>query len=282
MEQDPDFARHLLSNMDLLLYAAAGLPQNLWDRLEHLSIKVRGARIPIVSSLGSTETASPATLGWWGTGVSGSLGLPIPGIEAKLIKVNDEDMEARFRGIGITPGYWGQPEATREAFDEEGFLRIGDAVRFSDPQNIAAGLAYHGRLSENFKLTTGIFVVVGLLRLDLIKACEPYVQDVVVAGENRSDIGLLVILSPNAPAAPDSRAYRDALRQKIEAYNAGESGSSRRIARAIIMTEPPDIDAGEITDKGYLNQRRIIARREALIETLYSDAPDNSVMLFRR
>jgi feruloyl-CoA synthase len=282
MEQDPDFARHLLSNMDLLLYAAAGLPQNLWDRLEHLSIKVRGARIPIVSSLGSTETASPATLGWWGTGVSGSLGLPIPGIEAKLIKVNDEDMEVRFRGIGITPGYWGQPEATREAFDEEGFLRIGDAVRFSDPQNIAAGLAYHGRLSENFKLTTGIFVVVGLLRLDLIKACEPYVQDVVVAGENRSDIGLLVIPSPNAPAAPDSRAYRDALRQKIEAYNAGESGSSRRIARAIIMTEPPDIDAGEITDKGYLNQRRIIARRTALIETLYSDAPENSVMLFRR
>jgi len=282
MEQDAAFAKHLLSNMDLLLYAAAGLPQNLWDRLERLSIAVRGARIPIVSSLGSTETASPATLGWWGTGVSGSLGLPIPGIEAKLIKINDDDMEVRFRGIGITPGYWGQPDATRDAFDEEGFLRIGDAVRFSDPQDIAAGLAYHGRLSENFKLTTGIFVVVGLLRLDLIKACEPYVQDVVVAGENRSDIGLLVIPSPNAPAAPDSLDYRSALRQKIETYNARESGSSRRIARAIVMTEPPDIDAGEITDKGYLNQRRIIARRAALIEALYSEAPDTSVMLFTR
>lgn len=282
MEQDPAFAKHLLSNMDLLLYAAAGLPQNLWDRLERLSIAVRGARIPIVSSLGSTETASPATLGWWGTGVSGSLGLPIPGIEAKLIKLNDDDMEVRFRGIGITPGYWDQPEATREAFDEEGFLRIGDAVRFSDPQDIAAGLAYHGRLSENFKMTTGIFVVVGLLRLDLIKACEPYVQDVVVAGENRSDVGLLVIPSPNAPSAPDSAAFRDALRQRIEAHNARESGSSRRIARAVIMTEPPDIDAGEITDKGYLNQRRIIARRAALIETLYSEAPDKSVMRFAR
>lgn len=282
MEQDPAFARHLLANMDLLLYAAAGLPQNLWDRLERLSIAVRGARIPIVSSLGSTETASPATLGWWGTGVSGSLGLPIPGIEAKLIKVNNDDMEVRFRGIGITPGYWGQPEATREAFDEEGFLRIGDAVRFSDPQDVAAGLAYHGRLSENFKLTTGIFVVVGLLRLDLIKACEPYVQDVVIAGENRNDIGLLIIPSPNAPAAPGTLDYRSALRQKIEAYNARESGSSRRIARAVIMTEPPDIDAGEITDKGYLNQRRIIARRAALINALYSEAPDNSVMLFAR
>jgi feruloyl-CoA synthase len=282
MEQDPAFAKHLLSNMDLLLYAAAGLPQNLWDRLERLSIAVRGARIPIVSSLGSTETASPATLGWWGTGVSGSLGLPIPGIEAKLLKINDTDMEVRFRGIGITPGYWKQPAATRDAFDEEGFLRIGDAVRFSDPQDIAAGLAYHGRLSENFKLTTGIFVVVGMLRLDLIKACEPYVQDMAVAGENRSDIGLLIFPSPNAPAAPDSPAYRDALRQRIEAYNARESGSSRRIARAIIMTEPPDIDAGEITDKGYLNQRRIIARRAALVEALYSEAPDESVMRFAR
>ncbi len=280
MEQDADFARHLLSGMDLLLYAAAGLPQNLWDRLERLSIATRGARIPIVSSLGSTETASPATLGWWGTGVSGSLGLPIPGIEAKLIKLNDADMEVRFRGIGITPGYWKQPEATREAFDDEGFLRIGDAVRFSNPQDISAGLAYHGRLSENFKLTTGTFVVVGLLRLDLIKACEPYLQDVVIAGENRNDIGLLIIPSPNAPAKPGSPEYLDALRQAIDAHNARENGSSRRIARALIMTELPDIDSGEITDKGYLNQRRIIARRAALIETLYADGPDPSVMLF--
>ena len=281
MEQDADFARHLLSDMDLLLYAAAGLPQNLWDRLERLSITMRGARIPIVSSLGSTETASPATLGWWGTGVSGSLGLPIPGIEAKLIKLNDTDMEVRFRGIGITPGYWKQPEATREAFDDEGFLRIGDAVRFSDPQDISAGLAYHGRLSENFKLTTGTFVIVGLLRLDLIKACEPYLQDVVIAGENRNDIGLLIIPSPNAPAEPGSAAnIATRLRQTIDAYNARESGSSRRIARAIIMTELPDIDSGEITDKGYLNQRRIIARRAALVETLYADGPDPSVMLF--
>ena len=280
MEQDAEFAKHLLSGMDLLLYAAAGLPQNLWDRLERLSITMRGARIPIVSSLGSTETASPATLGWWGTGVSGSLGLPIPGIEAKLIKLNDTDMEVRFRGIGITPGYWNQPEATREAFDEEGFLRIGDAVRFSDPQDISAGLAYHGRLSENFKLTTGTFVIVGLLRLDLIKACEPYLQDVVIAGESRNDIGLLIIPSPNAPAEPHSHDYRDALRRTIDAYNARESGSSRRIARAIVMTELPDIDSGEITDKGYLNQRRIIARRAALVETLYADGPHPSVMLF--
>ncbi len=276
LEQDEDFARHLLSGMDLLLYAAAGLPQNLWDRLERLSITVRGARIPIVSSLGSTETASPATLGWWGTGVSGSLGLPIPGIEAKLIKVNDDDMEVRFRGEGITPGYWQQPEATRNAFDEEGFLRIGDAVRFSDPQDMSAGLAYHGRLSENFKLTTGTWVIAGLLRLDLIKACEPYMQDAVITGENRSDIGILVIPNPNA----DRATLEGALRTKIETYNARETGSSRRIARAMIMTELPDIDAGEITDKGYLNQRRIIARRASMIETLYGDAADASVMRF--
>ncbi len=278
LEQDADFAKHLLSGMDLLLYAAAGLPQNLWDRLERLSIAVRGARIPIVSSLGSTETASPATLGWWGTGVSGSLGLPIPGIEAKLIKVNDDDMEVRFRGEGITPGYWQQREATRNAFDEEGFLKIGDAVRFSDPQDMSAGLAYHGRLSENFKLTTGTWVISGLLRLDLIKACEPYMQDAVIIGENRSDIGILVIPNPNA----DRATLTDALRGKIDAHNAREAGSSRRIARAMIMTELPDIDAGEITDKGYLNQRRIIARRTSLIETLYSEVPDASVMLFSK
>lgn len=276
MEQDADFAKHLLSDMDLLLYAAAGLPQNLWDRLERLSIAVRGARIPIVSSLGSTETASPATLGWWGTGASASLGLPIPGIEAKLIKLNDDDMEVRFRGIGITPGYWNEPEATRNAFDEEGFLKIGDAVRFSDPDDISAGLSYHGRLSENFKLTTGTWVIAGLLRLDLIKACEPYMQDAVIVGENRNDIGILIIANPNADRATLSAA----LRAKIEAYNAREAGSSRRIARAVIMTELPDIDAGEITDKGYLNQRRIIARRTSLIETLYSEAPHAQVMLF--
>lgn len=276
MEQDTDFAKHLLSDMDLLLYAAAGLPQNLWDRLESLSIAVRGARIPIVSSLGSTETASPATLGWWGTGASASLGLPIPGIEAKLIKLNDDDMEVRFRGIGITPGYWNDPEATRNAFDDEGFLKIGDAVRFSDPQNIAEGLAYHGRLSENFKLTTGTWVIAGLLRLDLIKACEPYMQDAVIVGENRSDIGILIIPNPNA----DRAILSAALREKIEAYNAREAGSSRRVARAVIMTELPDIDTGEITDKGYLNQRKIIARRASLIETLYSDAPHEQVMLF--
>lgn len=278
MEQDADFARHLLSDMDLLLYAAAGLPQNLWDRLERLSIAVRGARIPIVSSLGSTETASPATLGWWGTGASASLGLPIPGIEAKLIKVNDDDMEVRFRGIGITPGYWNEPEATRNAFDDEGFLKIGDAVRFSNPQDLSEGLAYHGRLSENFKLTTGTWVIAGLLRLDLIKACEPCMQDAVIVGENRSDIGILIIPNPNADRATLSAA----LREKIEAYNAREAGSSRRIARAMIMAELPDIDAGEITDKGYLNQRRIIARRTSLIDTLYSEAPDASVMLFSK
>lgn len=276
LEQDADFAAHLFSDLDLLLYAAAGLPQNLWDRLERLSISVRGGRIPIVSSLGSTETASPATLGWWGTGASASLGLPIPGIEAKLIEVNEEDMEVRFRGIGITPGYWNDEAATRAAFDDEGFLRIGDAVRFSDPDDIAAGLAYHGRLSENFKLTTGTFVVVGLLRLDLIKACEPYLQDAVIVGENRSDIGVLMIPNPSA----DPATLLTALREKIEAHNAREPGSSRRIARATIMTERPDIDAGEITDKGYLNQRRIVARRAALIENLYSDAPDASVLLF--
>jgi len=276
MEQDAEFARHLLSDMDLLLYAAAGLPQNLWDRLERLSIAVRGARIPIVSSLGSTETASPATLGWWGTGASASLGLPIPGIEAKLIKLNDDDMEVRFRGIGITPGYWNEPEATRNAFDDEGFLKIGDAVRFSDPQNIAEGLAYHGRLSENFKLTTGTWVIAGLLRLDLIKACEPYMQDAVIVGENRSDIGILIIPNPQA----DRATLSEALRAKIETYNAREAGSSRRVARAVIMTELPDIDAGEITDKGYLNQRKIIARRTSLVETLYSGVTDESVMLF--
>ena len=280
MEQDRDFAEHLLADMDLLLYAAAGLPQNLWDRLERLSIAVRGARIPIVSSLGSTETASPATLGWWGTGASASLGLPIPGIEAKLIKVNDDDMEVRFRGIGITPGYWKQPEATQNAFDEEGFLKIGDAVRFSDPDDISAGLSYHGRLSENFKLTTGTWVIAGLLRLDLIKACEPYMQDVVIVGENRSDIGALVIPSPNAPHAPASKLYSEALRAKIEIHNARESGSSSRIARAMIMMEPPDIDAGEITDKGYLNQRRITERRKPLIGKLYSDEPQPAVLLF--
>lgn len=291
LEKDDDFARHVFSDLDYIFYAGAGLPQGLWDRLEALAVKVRGKRIPILTSLGSTETGPPATVCHWTADVTGSIGLPLPGLTAKLAPAGGKT-EIRFKGPNISPGYYRDEERTAEAFDEEGFYKIGDAVRWADPDVPERGLMFDGRVAENFKLLTGTWVAVGVLRLDVLTYLTPLVADAAVTGENQEEVGLLAFanipacqaelgadgegLSPEQVVAhPKLHAI---LNDRLAAYNKAHPGSSQRVTRMLLMTQPAGIDAGEITDKGYLNQRAILDNRSHLVDRLYSGDPGPDVV----
>jgi feruloyl-CoA synthase len=279
VEQDKSFARHLFEKLDIIFYAGAALPPHLRERLDALSLATRGELIPILSSLGSTETAPVATLVHWRATASAGVGLPIPGVEIKLVP-EGEKLEFRVRGHNVTPGYYRQPELTRQAFDEEGFFKLGDAVKFVEPDNPRAGLLFDGRVSENFKLSSGTWVHVGELRIAAISAAAPMIQDAVVAGHDRDEVGLLAFPSLDGcrkvcgdPAASiqdllRSPALHAHLRNALAEFNRHYSGSSRRVRRVLLMTEPPSIDGNEITDKGYINQRAVLARRAALVDRL--------------
>ena len=285
LEKDDAFNNHLFGDLDMAFYAGAGLPQSIWDQLEALSVKARGKRTPLLTSLGSTETGPSAICCHWTSDVTGSIGHPVPGLEAKLIPVDDKT-ELRVKGPNITPGYYRDAAKTDAAFDDEGFFKIGDAVKWADPDDPDRGLMFDGRVAENFKLLTGTWVAVGNLRLAALSGAAPLVQDAAICGEGREEIGMLAFPSLTACAAtaggtPEtlspaeivaSREVHEALAEKLKAYNAGNPGSSTKIARVLLMTEPPSIDAGEITDKGYLNQRAVLRRRADLVERLYDEA----------
>ncbi len=215
--------------------------------------------------------------------------MPVAGAEVKLVPVEGK-MEVRVRGPSVTPGYWKRPDLDAAAFDEEGFYLTGDAGRLVDPADPSAGIAFDGRIAENFKLGSGTWVNVGALRVAAIAACAPVVEDLVVAGHDRDEIGLLAFpslagcrgLCPDLAQAPAADLLGDprvraAVRRGLAALCAG-GASSTRATRALLMAEPPSIDADEITDKGYLNQRAVLARRAALVERLYSDTPDDAVI----
>jgi feruloyl-CoA synthase len=291
LERDAALRRNFFSRLDLIFYAGAALPQNLWARLEALSIRETGGRVAMISSWGSTETAPMATSAHYPCERSGVIGLPVPGTEIKLTPSGGK-LELRVRGPNVTPGYWGRDDLTREAFDGEGFYRIGDAGRFADPADPAAGLEFDGRIAEDFKLTSGTWVHTGALRVRAIAAAAPVAQDAVVTGHDRAEVGLLIFpnpaglralcpdLPPDAPLAaavarPEVRArIRDALR----ALAAEERGSSLRPTRALLLEEPPQVDGNEITDKGYINQRAVLTRRAALVERLYAEPPAPDVI----
>ena len=247
-------------------------------------LKVRGRKVPFVSSWGLTETAPAVTMVHFPIDRPGNIGVPGPGMEVKLVPVEDK-LEIRVKGPNVTPGYFKAPELTAKAFDEEGWLKTGDAVRFADPGNPAAGLLFDGRMAENFKLTSGTWVNVGMLRPAVIAAGAPVIEDAVVTGHDRDEIGLLIFpslaglksLCPDLGADASSRtwcgmpAVRAALAEGLARHNAQAQGSSMRIARCLILTEPPSIDANEITDKGYLNQRAVLTKRAALVERLHAE-----------
>jgi len=292
LERDKALAANFFRELDFLFYAAASLPQPLWERLERVSLKARGERVPMVSAWGATETAPMATAVHFPIARAGNIGLPPPGAELKLVPHGDK-LELRVRGPHVTPGYWRRPDLTAAAFDDEGFYVTGDAGRFEDPAAPARGIVFDGRLAENFKLTSGIWVNVGALRVAAIAACAPLVADAVITGHDRDAIGLLVF--PNVAAcrarcpkvAVDAsaaeiiaqRSVRDTLRAGLQRHNETAEGSSTRIARALLLAEPPSIDANEITDKGYINQRAVLERRAAKVEMLHREPAGAEIIL---
>jgi feruloyl-CoA synthase len=262
LRADGVLRRTFFSRLGLMQYAAAVLPQPVWQAYEELAVQTCGERILWITGYGATETAPFAMSTNCGATRAGTVGLPVDGLEMKLAPMNDK-LEARFRGPAITPGYWRQPELTRAAFDEEGYYRTGDALRFLDPRDPAQGLEFDGRIAEDFKLTTGTWVSVGRLRAQLIAEGDPWVQDAVIAGHDRSEVCALVIARPGAHA-PD-------LQRLLDTLAARSTGSSTRIARAVLLGGPLSIDAGEITDKGSINQRAVLAARADLVEMLYRE-----------
>jgi feruloyl-CoA synthase len=292
MEGDVALRESLFSRVKAFMFAGAGLSQAVWDRLDRLGEATVGERIPIFTGLGMTETSPSCTFAVRAADVrSGHIGLPCPGVEAKLVPDGDgayAKTEIRFRGPHVMPGYWREPELSAEAFDEEGFYRTGDAVRWIDPGDPTKGLLFDGRIAEDFKLDTGTFVSVGPLRAKVIAEGAPCVQDVVVAGLNRSEIAAMVFPRLDACArlaglSPDTepatllrhaavRGFFQGLADRL--WRAG-TGSANRVARMVVLAEPPSIDKGEVTDKGSINQRAVLAQRAALVEALYAGtAPD--------
>jgi len=270
---DEVLRRTFFSRLGILQYAAAVLPQPVWQAYEDLAVRTCGERILWITGYGATETAPFTMCTNRGAVRAGTVGLPVDGVEMKLAPVNDK-LEARFRGPHITPGYWRQPALTRAAFDEEGYYRTGDALRFLDAEDVAAGLEFDGRLTEDFKLTTGTWVSVGPLRARLNAAGAPYVQDTVIAGHDRDEVCALIF--PSAASKSLAAAeLRTILQKALDGLAAESTGSSNRIARALVLEVPPSIDAGEITDKGSINQRVVLRERADLVEMLYSqtDAP---------
>jgi feruloyl-CoA synthase len=291
LERDGELRETFFQDLDAIFYAAAALPQHLWEKLERLSVEATGRRVVMLSAWGSTETAPSATQIHFLIERAGVIGLPGAGTEIKLAPVGNK-FELRVKGPNVTPGYWRRPDLTREQFDEDGFLKTGDAGKLADPDDPSKGILFDGRLAENFKLTSGTWVHVGELRLELITACSPILQDAVVTGHDREEIGLLAFPNPAGcrslcPGLPDDAPLaelirRPEVRERLAAglarHNATHRASSRRIARALLMAEPPSLQAGEITDKGYVNQRAVLERRAALVERLYGEEEDSELI----
>jgi feruloyl-CoA synthase len=292
LERDQAARDGLFRDLDVLFYAAASLPQYLWERLEALAIQSRGRRVMMASGWGCTESAPMASLVHFPIDRAGIIGLPPPGIELKLVPI-DGKTEIRIRGSNVTPGYWKDGEMTRRAFDDDGFLRMGDAARLADPNDPSKGLVFDGRLTENFKLMSGSWVNVGELRWTIVEACAPIVQDVVIAGHDRNEIGILIF--PNLqgcrslcseltdPADVETVVEHPkvcaCLVERLRAHNRVYPGSSTAISRALFLTKPADCDALEINDKGYLNQRAVLDHRAAMVDKLYAASPDDDVIV---
>jgi feruloyl-CoA synthase len=275
LERDAALRRSFFRDLDMLFYAAAALPQNLWQRLEAMAMAEKNGELAMISSWGSTETAPSAAAVHYHIERAGVIGLPNPGCELKLVPAAGK-LEVRVRGPHVTPGYFRRDDLTRAAFDEEGFYRIGDAMKFADPAAPQKGLVFDGRLAEDFKLSSGTWVHVGAVRVKLIAAGNPLIQDAVITGHDRDEVGALVFPSPAAKdLAPAT--LRAKVASALKAL-AAEGGSSMHPVRALITADPPSIDANEITDKGYLNQRAVLERRAALVEKLHAKQPGADVI----
>jgi len=278
-------------DLKLIFYAAAGLGQKFWDELRDVSLQACGEELLIMTGFGSTETAPFALTTGPDGAFAGMVGFPAPGLEVKLAPVGSK-LEARVRGPNITPGYWHDEALTAAAFDEEGFYCLGDAMRFVDPDAPAQGLIFDGRLAEDFKLSTGTWVSVGPLRARILAAAAGLAQDVVITGHDREFAGALVF--PNMAVCRDMAGLAaDAPAREVLTHPAvlggfqnvftglarESTGSSTFVARAIVLDQPPSLDAREITDKGSINQKVVLQQRAALVDELYASTPSPRVIL---
>ena len=284
LRSDDELRQKFFSEVKFAFYAGAALPQNLWDALEELSMKTVGRALPMVSAWGSTETSPLATDCHFQAKRSGNIGVPIPGTELKLVPSGDK-LEVRVRGPNVTPGYWKAPELTAQAFDAEGFYLIGDAVTFADPARPELGLFFDGRVAEDFKLNSGTWVSVGTLRVAGIAALAPLAQDIVVTGHGGDEVRFLIF--PNIAACralaglPDNADVKDvishhkvraAIGQGLARLKTQSGNSSGHATRALLLAEVASVDGGEITDKGYINQRAVLTRRAGAAATLDDDS----------
>ena len=289
LEADTPLRENFFSRVNMLFFAGAGLSQPVWDKLDRMAELSGGERIRMLTGLGMTETAPFAICANAHDVKSGHIGLPAPGMQLKLV-ASEGKTEVRYRGPNVTPGYWRNPAQTAESFDAEGFYCSGDAVKPIDPARPDMGFAFDGRTAEDFKLATGTFVSVGPLRARIIAAGDPCVQDVVIAGINRNEIGLLVFPRLDSCRAlaglPVGAATLDVLsaapvlaffQTLLDALHRSGTGSATRVARALLLVDPPSIDRGEVTDKGSINQRMVLQHRDVLVEHLY--AGDEGVLL---
>jgi len=283
LSNDASLRERFFSRMQVLFYAGAALSQPVWSALRALGEQTVGRPPVLLSSWGLTETAPAATTCHFQAQSAGVIGLPIPGCELKLVP-NGQKHEVRVRGPNVTPGYWKRPDLTARLFDQDGFIETGDAMRLVDPEHPELGLLFDGRVTEDFKLSTATWVSVGSLRLAALAALAPLAQDVVVAGHDRHEVGLLIFpnlsacrklsaLTEDAEAASllNHAAVRASIAAGLATLNGSSQGSSLTAARALLLLEPPSLDAGEITDKGYINQRAVLARRAAWVDRLYAE-----------
>ena len=301
LESDAALRKNFFSRLRMIFYAGAALPPSLWARLEKLGIDETGHRVRMTSAWGSTETAPMATAVHYDIDKAGVIGNPAPGTTLRLLPIGQSPdntegktkYEIRVKGSNVTPGYWKRDDLTRDAFDQEGFYKIGDAVYFADENDHARGIEFAGRVSEEFKLASGTWVHTGALRVKAIAALAPIAQDIVVTGHDCDFIGFMIFPNLAACRTIANGLPEDALPEPVLAHDAVKAlvhkglqalrdeggGSSTYATRALFLLEPPNIDAGEITDKGYINQRAVLTRRAGEVARLHDAAPGPNVML---
>lgn len=287
MDDDPVLGATFFKELQHVTYSGARLPDDIYQRFQAHAVAHTGFRLPFLSGFGSTETSPACAFVYWPAERAGLIGLPQPGVELKLVPFDEGRYEVRVRSDAVTPGYYQQPDLTRAAFDEEGFFKMGDAAAFADEARPEEGLVFAGRLAEEFKLTSGVFVRVTSLRVAALTAAAPYLQDVVVAGDGQPYVALLAWPNPHALADlgvdPDTdpttnESVRAELRRAFAAYNQEHPASSLRVRRLMLMTEPFSQELGEINDKRYVNQRRVLDLRRAAVEELFAENPGPAVL----
>lgn len=285
MREDAELRHNFFANLDFIFYAGASLPADVWQGIEELAMAEVG-RVPMLtSSWGMTETAPMSLIHYEGGAESGMIGIPGPELEARLLPIDDNRYELRVRGPNVMDGYYEEPEKTAETFDEEGFMKTGDAVCFAAPDRPETGLRFDGRIGEDFKLLSAVWVQSARLRMTVLPALAGLVQDIVITGENRADLGLLVFPDPQLGLAthedgtirdPD---YCDGIRSVLANLARTATGSSNRIVRAIVLAEPPSVKAHEITAKGSLNNNAVLRHRARFLDRLYDDKDPATILI---